>query len=84
MSDEEKAAERIAKTSDDNKVFNVLNKFRNNIESEMSNLYKMVTNKENKWSSKLNKLNNDVKNLENYIKENNDKKNQYRKRIRNC
>ena len=33
---EEKAAERIAKTSDD-KVFNVLNKFKNNIESEMCN-----------------------------------------------
>ena len=36
----------------DDKVFNVLNKFRNNIESEMSNLDKMVTGKENKWSSK--------------------------------
>ena len=42
---EEKASERIAKTSDDDKVFNVLNKFKNNIESEMSNLDKMVTNK---------------------------------------
>ena len=42
---EEKAAERIAKTSDDDKVFNVLNKFKNNIESKMSNLDKMVTNK---------------------------------------
>ena len=52
---EEEAAERIAKTSHDDKVFNVLNKFKNNIESEMSNLDKMVTNKENKWSSKLNK-----------------------------
>ena len=71
---EEKAAERIAKTSDDDKVFNVLNKFRNNIESETSNLDKMVTNTENKWNSKLNKLNNDVKKLDNYIKANNDKK----------
>ena len=71
---EEKAAERIVKTSDDDKVFNALNKFKNNIESGMSNLDKMVTNKENKWSSKLNKLNNDVKKLDNYIKENNDKK----------
>ena len=50
----------------------------------MSNLDKMVTSKENKWSSKLNKSNNNVKILENYIKENNDKKNQYRKRIKNC
>ena len=40
----------------------------------MSNLDKMVTSKESKWSSKLNKLNNNVKILENYIKENNDKK----------
>ena len=37
----------------------------------MSNLDKMATGKENKWSSKLN---NEVKNLDNYIKENNDKK----------
>ena len=68
----------------DDKIFNVLNKFKNNIESEMSNLDKMVTNKENKCSTKLNKLNNDVKKLDNYIKEKNDKKNQYRKSIRNC
>ena len=40
----------------------------------MSNLDKMVKVKENKRSSKLNKLNNDVKNLDNHIKENNDKK----------
>ena len=46
---EEKAAERIAKTSDDDKVFNALNKCKNNIESEMSNLDKMVMGKENKW-----------------------------------
>ena len=44
---EEKAAEKIAKTCHDDKVFNVLYKFKNNIESEMSNLDKMVTNKEN-------------------------------------
>ena len=69
-----KTEERIAKISDDDKVFNILNKFRNNIESEMSNLDKMVTSKENKWSTKLNKLNNNVKKLDNYIKENNDKK----------
>ena len=50
----------------------------------MSNLDKMVTDKENKWSTELNKLNNGVKKLDNYIKENNDEKNQYRKRIKNC
>ena len=81
---EEEAAERITKTSDNDKVFNVLNKFRNNVESEMSNLDKMVTSKENKWSSKLNKLNNNVKKLENYIKENNDKKINIEKKIRYC
>ena len=46
MSDLE-TEERRAKISDDDKVFNVLNKFKNNIESKMSNLDKMVTNKEN-------------------------------------
>ena len=69
---EKEAAERIAKTSDNGKVFNVLNKFKNNIEVEMSNLDKMVTDKENKWSTKVNKLNSYVKKLDNYIKENND------------
>ena len=65
--------ERIVKTSD-NKVFDVLNKFKNNIEVEMSNLHKMVTSKENKWNTKLNKLNNNVQKLDDYIKENNYKK----------
>ena len=68
----EEAAERIAKkeskTSDNDKVFDVLNKFKNNMEVEVGNLDKMFTDKENKWNTKLNKLNND------YIKENNDKK----------
>ena len=39
---EEEAAERIAKTSDNVKVFNALNKFKNNIESKMSNLDKWL------------------------------------------
>ena len=65
--------DKFANDNDD-KVFNVLNKFKNNTESEMSNLDKMFTDKENKWSSKLNKLNNDVKKIDKYIKENNDKK----------
>ena len=78
---EEKAAERIAKTSDNDKVFNVFKKFKNNIESKMSNLDKMVTSKENKWNTKLNKLNNDVKKLDDYIKENNDKKTDMKKNL---
>ena len=52
-----------SKTSDD-KVFNVLNKFKN----KMSDLDKMVVSKENEWNTKLNKLNNDAKKIDNYIK----------------
>ena len=62
-----------SKTNDD-KVFDALNKFKNNIESKMSDLDEMVTSKENKLNSKLNKLNNNVKKLDNYIKENNNEK----------
>ena len=36
-------------------IKNESNEFENNIESEMSNLDKIVTNKKNKWSTKLNK-----------------------------
>ena len=61
------------KISDD-KVFNVLNKFKNNMENKVSDLDKIVTSKENEWNAKLNKLNNDAKKIGNYIKENNDAK----------
>ena len=47
------------KTSDD-EVFNVINKFKNNIENKISDLDKMVASKENEWKTKLNKLNNDA------------------------
>ena len=63
---EEKASEKIST--------NALDKLKNNIETEMSNLDKIVKNKENEFSAKLNKLNNDVKTIDNYIKENNDKR----------
>ena len=69
----EEAAERIAKTSGNYKVFDLLDKVKN-MKVKMSNLDKMVMDKESKWNTKLNKLNNDVKKLDNYIKENNDKK----------
>ena len=62
---EEKASEKI--------LTNALDKLENDIETEMSNLDKIVKNKENEFSAKLNKLNNDVKKIDNYIKENNDK-----------
>ena len=58
-----------------------MNKFNDKMENDMCNLDKMVTDKENKWSTKLNELNNDVKRLGNYIKENNDKKNNTEKKI---
>ena len=44
-----------------NEISDLLNKFKNNIESKMSDLDKMVTSKENEWNTKLNKLNNNVK-----------------------
>ena len=53
-------------------VFDVLNRFKNNMENKKSNLDKMVTSKENEWNTKLNKLNNDAKKIDNYIKKNND------------
>ena len=64
---EEEAAERIAKTSGNYKVFGLLDKVKN-MKVEMSNLDKMVTDKENKWSTKLNESNNEGKKLDNYIK----------------
>ena len=86
---EAEAAERIAKKeskiSDDNdKVFDVLNKFNYKMENDMRNLDKVVTDKENKWSTKLDKLNNDVKKLDNYIKEDNDKKINTEKKLDNA
>ena len=80
---EEEAAERVAKKEsktrdDDDKVFDVLNKFNDKMENDMRNLDKMVTDKENKWSTKLNI---EVKKLDNYIKENNDKKINAEKKI---
>ena len=70
---EEEAVERIVKTSGNYTVFDLLDKVKN-MKVKMSNLDKMLIDKENKWSTKLDKLNNDVKKLDNYIKENNNKK----------
>ena len=50
----EEEAERIATIS-------ALNKFKNNMEVKMNNLYKMVTSKKNELINKLNKLDNDLK-----------------------
>ena len=60
-----KNLENINKITND-KVFDVLNKFKNNMENKMSDLDKMVTSKEDEWNTKLNKLNNDAKKIDNY------------------
>ena len=51
----------------DDKVFDVLNEFKNNMENKMSDLDKMVKSKEDEWNTKLNKLDNDAKKIDNYI-----------------
>ena len=54
-------------------IHNELNKFKNNMEDDMHNFDKKFTIKENKLHTKLDKLNNDAENLNDYIRENNDK-----------
>ena len=54
--------------NDDNyKTFDLLNKFKNNIEADMHDFNKKFIREENKWSAKLNKLNNNIKKVDNYI-----------------
>ena len=55
------------------KIFNELNKFKNNMEDEIYNFHKKFTIKEDELQAKLDKLNNYAKKLNNYIRENNDK-----------
>ena len=45
-----KNLENINKISND-KVFDVLNKFKNNMENKMSDLDKMVTSNEDEWNT---------------------------------
>ena len=56
------------------KIFDLLNKFENNMKADMHEFDKKYINEENKWSTKLDKLNKNIKKLDNYIKENNSKK----------
>ena len=56
------------------KIYDILNKFKNDMEVSTGNLYKKVTDKEHNLRTRLDKLNNNFKKLDNYIKENNDKK----------
>ena len=56
------------------KTFDLLNKFKNNMKADMHEFDKKYISEENKWSAKLHKLNKHVEKLDNYIKENNNKK----------
>ena len=51
------------------KTFDLLNKFKNNMKADMHEFDKRYISKENKWSVKLDKLNKNVKKLDNLIKE---------------
>ena len=53
------------------KIYNKLNKFENNMKDDMHNFDKKFMSKKNKLYANLDKLNNDVKKLDKYIKENN-------------
>ena len=56
------------------KTFDLLNKFKNNMAADMHKFDKKYIIEENKWSAKLDRLNKNLKKLGNYIKENNNKK----------
>ena len=54
------------------KIYNELNKFKNNMEHDMNNFNEKFAIKKNKLNTRLDKLNNYVERLNNY-RENNDK-----------
>ena len=56
------------------KIYNSLNKFENNMNDKIHYFDKKFMSKENKLYSKLNRLKNKFKNLDEYFKKNNDKK----------
>ena len=55
------------------KIYDELNKFKNNMEDDMNNFNEKFKIKKNKLNARLDKLNNYVEKLNNYIRENNDK-----------
>ena len=55
------------------KIYNELNKFKNNMEDDMNDFNEKFTIKKNKLNARLDKLNNYVEKLNNFIRENNDK-----------
>ena len=66
---------------DQDKIYNKLNKFKNNMKSDMHDFDKKFTIKENKLHAKLDKLNDDVKKLNKYTKNNNKKINTKKNRF---
>ena len=62
---------RVKKSKE--KIYDELNKFKNNMEDDMNNFNEKFTIKKNKLNARLDKLNNYVEKLNNYIRENNDK-----------
>ena len=60
---EEEAAERIAKTSDNDKVFNMLSELDNNMDFKINNLDKMFTDKKINTEKKLDDANNEYNEL---------------------
>ena len=55
----------------DDKINTMLNKFKKNMETDMSNLHEEAANKMNKFDVRLNKLRNNIEKTKNYIKNNN-------------
>ena len=52
----------------------MLNKFNDNMENDRNNLYETFTEYDKKINAELNKLNDNIEKINNYIKENNNKK----------
>ena len=75
---EEDAAKRTADSYEQKKdnydYLDKINKFKNNMEAKMDNFDKKFSYKENDIYDKLNRLGNKAKKINNYIKEDNDKK----------
>ena len=68
---EKDAAKRIADYYD---YLDKINKFKNSIENNMDNFDEKFKHEENKIYDKLSRLGNKIEKINNYIKENNDKK----------
>ena len=66
---------------DQNKIYNMSIKFKNNMENNIYNLNKKVIDKENNSNARLNKLNDNIKQI--YIRKNNKFKVKYKESIEN-